>query len=196
LDRFLVVADGLAGSTALSGVVKISVRPPEAGGQEQVAVQFPALDLQAGFSALLRQCHGASSELASYTRTRNILGRAAHDSSDGHREARLAMLDAWGQAVKMLRRRSVRYLVHEAFAAREGWEAFRPDAEAAPSPDSLLQTFNYGDLIHWGDGRDDVRGPDDDYAAAKQRFEFFVAAAGLTHVYIGFAELIRAATRT
>ena len=51
--------------------------------------------------------------------------------------------------------------------------------------------YNYGDLIHW-EARTDVRVGTPAYLAAWQRFQFFLAAAGLAHIYIGFGELVKA----
>lgn len=191
LDRFVSVTHGLAASGVVSSGASVQVQPPVDGMPEAVTVDFPPMDLQAGFSTLLRQCHESKHDPARYDCVRRILVAASKDLSDPERSDRLATLEVWNRARKRLLHRSLEGLMCDAFVEREGWAAFQRTEECTPK--DLLRIFNYGDLIHWASARDDVVPPEDAYSAAHQRFAFLQAAVGLAHFYIGFGELVRAA---
>ena len=62
------------------------------------------------------------------------------------------------------------------------------------SPETLISTFQYGDLIHWTDKRSVIEAADSDpFQRALLRMDFLEAATGLTHVYLGFSLVVRAA---
>ena len=62
------------------------------------------------------------------------------------------------------------------------------------SPQNLISVFQYGDLIHWGDKKAEIIGPDKDpFAHAWQRMAFLEAMLGLSHLYMGFSLVIGAA---
>ncbi len=190
-DRFVFVTRALAASGLVSWMGGMNVVPGDGTREESVTANFPPLDVQAGFASLLRQCNAAG-EATQYDRVKNIIWQASRQAGDAHSADRVAALRIWREAVIRLRRKSLNQLVMDQFVEHEGWKAF--ENTERHSPQEVLKTFNYGDLIHWGSERDDVLSPDEDaFRAADQRFAFLGAALGLAHVFIGFGELVRAA---
>ena len=62
-------------------------------------------------------------------------------------------------------------------------------------PLQLISLYNYGELIHFGERREKLKevigaGP---FEENWTKMEFMIAAAGLSHFYIGFGLLIQAA---
>lgn len=190
VDRFVRTTHDLADSLVMNAPGEFS-GSFDKEGEEQVHVDFPARDAQAGFTVFLRQCH-ADGEPTRYRRVYNVLWLAASAAADASRERRLEELRAWYEALTLLRQKSVRQLVRDRFVSEEGWEVF--DDHEPRSPDKLLRIYQYGDLIHWGDLRGEVVKDDRTYEAARQRYEFFGAAIGLAHALVGFGELARVAT--
>jgi hypothetical protein len=191
LSRFVSVTQSLARSAVVGTTASVSCGPSSDGQSEELVVDLPPVDLQAGFSTLLRQCHSSGHDPARYDRVRSILGRASAGATDGRGPERMATLKRWHLAVKSLRRKSLEQLLHETFVDREGWLGF--ERTEMQTPDELLETFNYGDLIHWTLERDELVSRGDPYTEALQRFAFLSAAVGLAHIYIGFGALVRSA---
>ena len=100
---------------------------------------------------------------------------------------------AWRSAARRLHTKSLNQLIRDKLVAEERLRAFRYDEEHTPA--ELLRIYDYGDLIHW----DRERSPElaafeqDPFTASDRRLAFLDAASGLAHLYIGFAELARAA---
>lgn len=191
VERFITVTERLAESTTISSRGGMRMIPDQNGGNDVIETNFPSADAQAGFAVLLRQCH-VTDEPASYDHVRNALWIASSAATDDRVLARQADLRAWHRSVKSLRRRSLDQLVRDKLVQEEQCGVFAWQED--DSPEELLRTFNYGDLIHWGTGRRTLSNSDDEYLVAQQRFRFFNAALGLAHVYIGFGQLLRAAT--
>lgn len=186
-ERFVYVSAALAQSNVLSSNVSITVTP---GAGEEVLAQFPPIETQTGFSALLRQCDRPN-EPASYRHVHAILWRANElDRDDLRRAARQRALEGWSALIKSLHRRSLNQLVRDKLVAVEGWRIFEYVEDL--SPEALIRAFNYGDLIHWGDRRPELA-TGDALSVADQRFAFLSASVGLAYALIGFGELVRAA---
>jgi hypothetical protein len=94
---------------------------------------------------------------------------------------------------KTLRLRSLNQLIRDKLVADEGLQALAYDEEHSPA--YLLRLYNYGDLIHRDSGKSAVVAEfeRDPYIESDRRLAYLDAASGLAHLYIGFAELARAA---
>jgi hypothetical protein len=192
LDRFVAASEALAMSGVMTEPVGVSVHIDNETGAESVDATFPRVDLQMGFATLLRQCNN-DDEAASFARVKDALWALTKNYNDEDSTARFDYLKAWYAAERALRQRSLQKLVRDCLVEREGWSAFDYPEDAQPQ--QLLSIFNSGDLIHWGDRVDDVLSSQvDEPSAAKQRNDFRDAAVGLAHLYIGFGQLVRAAT--
>ena len=189
--RFVYVTESLAASAAVSSPGGITMSPAFHGEEEIIQTDFPPVDAQVGFAGLLRQCHNAS-EPASFKHVHNALWLAASSAQDQEAPERITAIKDWHRAIKSLRRNSLDQLIRDKLVREEGCGIFAWQEEM--SPEQLLRTFNYGDLIHWGDGRVSLSTSDDEFAVVYQRYEFLRAGLGLAHIYIGFGELVRAAS--
>jgi hypothetical protein len=187
-SRFVEMSDNLATSALLNSASSITVQPSSFGDDTVTMVNFPPFDIQAGFATTLRHSDDPN-ELASYSRVKNSLAVACQRASDTQATRRGRAVTEWGRAVKCLHRKSLEQLLRERLVSEEGLSGF--DFEELYPPRQLLQMFNYGDLIHWTQA-ETVRTDGPAFLAKWQRFEFFLAAAGLAHIYIGFGELTRA----
>lgn len=194
VERYVHVAGQLAGSGLLNALREgFNVRMPEGPfGPEEVRPEFSRTDLQVGFAGLLRQCD-STKERASFHGVRGILTRKAADVHDDAHEARLGYLKTWRDAAKTLRLKSLNQLIRDKLVADEGLQAFAYGEEHSPA--YLLSLYNYGDLIHWDSDKSAVVAEfeRDPYIESDRRLAYLDAASGLAHLYIGFAELARAA---
>jgi hypothetical protein len=60
------------------------------------------------------------------------------------------------------------------------------------SPRELIETFLYGDMLHWGSGRERLSTWNvTDRATAEVEFEMRTDAHALGHFYAGFADVVR-----
>ena len=65
--------------------------------------------------------------------------------------------------------------------------------DAAP-PEQTISDYFYGDQLHWDSKRDIVAEREKNpFLDGLYRYEFFKAAAGLSHLYVGFATLVEVA---
>jgi hypothetical protein len=190
VDRFVGLTQQLAASGVANAFCSVQVSHNRETDEMTVVPTFPALDLQAGFTALLRQCE-SHEEPASYDKVRDILWLASEAATDSHRVERLDQIRMWHAAVKALRKKSVNQLLRERLIANEGFQVLAYDEERTPA--DLLRTFNYGDLIHWGTRRDEIAAAQDELGTAQLRFDFLEGALGLAHAVVGVGELVRAA---
>jgi hypothetical protein len=194
VERYVHVAAELAGSGLLNALREgFNVRMPEGPhGPEEVEADFSRTDLQVGFAGLLRQCD-STKERASFHGVRGILTRKADAVHDDARTIRLAHLNAWRDAAKKLRLKSLNQLIRDKLVADEGLRAFAYTEEHSPA--YLLNLYSYGDLIHWDSDKSAVvtEFERDPYIESDRRLAYLDAASGLAHLYIGFAELARAA---
>lgn len=194
VERYVRVAGELAGSGLLNALREgFNVQIPQGPyGPEEIEREFSRTDLQVGFAGLLRQCD-STQERASFHGVRGILTQKANAVHDVMREMRLAHLKAWRDAAKTLRLKSLNQLIRDKLVADEGLQAFAYNEEH--SPEYLLSLYNYGDLIHWDSDKSAVvtEFERDPYIESDRRLAYLDAASGLAHLYIGFAELARAA---
>ena len=140
----------------------------------------------AGFFVTLRQCRD-SSEKANFGRAKNLLALAARDATDERADERRDAIKTWAKAESRLRQRSVHQLVRDRFVQVEGWKGF--DIKEPRSPHEILELLGYGDLVHWDPEQHDVAFGTLQADATLLQFQFFVAATGLAHLYVGFGEL-------
>jgi hypothetical protein len=184
-ERFIGTTRHLVASTLLNSMSGVTVHQEHPGNEPVTTVDFPLFDLQAGFAVTLRQCDDPA-EPASFSRVKNALALACKQATDPGASSRAAIVEAWGRATKRLQARSAEQLVRDRFVSEEGWRGF--DFNETHSPRQLVKMFNYGELIHWS-AKTDVRAGTPEFLAAWQQYEFFAAAVGLAHIYIGFGEL-------
>jgi hypothetical protein len=152
---------------------------------------FSKKDAQVGLTTLLRQCEEPK-EPARFDRVYKILRDVVTSTDDIARDARIARLESWARARKQLRHRSLNQLMRDALVRERGYEALGYREEHSPA--YLLDAYNYGDLIHWGNKATVVSGWEiDPVREQEQRLASLDAATGLAHVHLGFGALAEAA---
>lgn len=200
LRRFVDTAANLAGSALLNSSDGVVIHLPDAGnpGPEKVETNWSAADITTGFATLFRQIY-ADEERASFNAVQAILMRHTKATRDAHQATRDTMLRAWGSAVGKSRQQSVRKsallkMMDERLMPR------LPDHELEHYPDpetpaQTISTYFYGDHIHSDDkhGHASVVSGRDPFDDAWYRMAFLEAAAGLSHLFIGYAVLVRTA---
>lgn len=187
--RFVEMAGHLAASTLLNSNAGVTIRSKEAGAYSGHDNTFPGKDIEIGFSTLLRHLDD-DKENASYQKVKNDLSQACAAATDPAAEVRRETLELWSKKVKLIHRKSADQLVRDRLVRDEGLNAFAFDEEYIPR--RLIQMYDYGDLVHWAEFKEAVQPKDAPFSADWQREAFFRAAAGVAHVYIGFAELVKA----
>lgn len=192
--RFIATTHDLAECSIVNVTGGFDVRWPDGATGEPVVedLDLPARDLQAGFTALLRQCLAPNDEIT-VSRIHSILWQASEAATDLHRDERLDQLRTWSRVLKRLRQKSLPQLVRDRYVEEEEWTLF--DHQEPRTPDELLLAYQYGDLLHWGEKhRDAVPADRESLEGAARQLDYLTAAVGLTHALIGFGELARAAT--
>jgi hypothetical protein len=190
VERYVATAKDLAQSGVVNSIGGFDVTIADKTNEETVVLDFPRRDLQAGFATFLRQCHSEADD-ASFEYVHEILSTPAASATNASRAERIRQLELWQDVVRRLRAKSLNQLVRDRIVAEEGWKIC--DFEEEKKPTELLREHNYGDLIHWGSERGALPSQEQQFEAAYERSEFFDAALGLAHAYIGFGELARAA---
>jgi hypothetical protein len=189
--RYIGVAKDLAQSMAVNQAQGFRVHLTSIEDIGQVEDWFSKKDAQIGLATLLRQCEEPK-EPARFDRVYRILRDAVESTDDIAQHARLARIDSWARARKQLRHRSLNQLMRDGLVRQRGYEALRYREEHSPA--YLLEAFNYGDLIHWGNKATVVSAWEvDPVQEQEQRLAFLDAATGLAHVHLGFGVLAEAA---
>jgi hypothetical protein len=197
-DRYVRTARGVAGSVALNHGGGMTVRIGDDGLTETIDADLPPADAVAGFAALLRHFYSPE-EKASFRAVSNLLNRENTLRADDRSTTRAAALKAWQEIEGRSRRRSIQNqaiqrLIVNGVAPRD------PDLETYPDPappEEIISDYFYGDHLHWGRKAAVVdQRATDPFTDAYFRTAFLNAAAGLAHIYIGFAALVETATST
>jgi hypothetical protein len=194
LERFIHTAEELSESSILSGRNEMTVNIDDGGLAESVETQFATSEITRGFTTLLRQMHSKEkSDPARFVRVHEILKTTTERAKDDQTDERLEQLDAWKKARANLLQANLKVLVGQKLRAEGRMPAGIP-GEGGMSPQTLISAYQYGDLIHWGPQRDKLEAvKNDPFEDAMQRMSFLDAAAGLSHVYMGFSLVVRSA---
>ena len=140
-----------------------------------------------------RQCFDPT-EAASYARAHLAL-RSAAVAQD--LEGDVELLDAWGRVHKKLRRRPPKTWV-ELKVYRQHTDNTSPGVNAGvtylhhPRISELIETYLYGDVVHYGSRRDQLATIEsEEFSAASHAMTLHQGLAGLTMFYLGVAGGIR-----
>lgn len=190
LTRYAQTAERLTATSVLNdgGTIKIDLMTGT------VDRSLPADDATLGFAALLRQCFKDAEE-ASFDRVRKTLARGAHTAGE---EEASQVLAQWKAAHRTLQRKHLRALLHQlavdaGYTPSDGEDgAQRAGIDEEITPRELIEVFLYGDMLHWGEGRDRLREwAATERGAAEVEFEMRTDAHALGHFYAGFASVVR-----
>jgi hypothetical protein len=193
LERFISAAGELAESTLLNSSDGVTVHvPDEENEAERVETSFSSREATRGFVVLFRQIHSREkSDPARFQRVREILKVLNDRAADKHAEERNRQIDAWAQARGILLGENLKVRVGEKLATERKWANEMIPGRGGLSPQQLISGYQYGDLIHWGHGREIVDAvANDPFERAWQYMAFLEAVTGLAHLYIGFSLLV------
>jgi hypothetical protein len=197
--RFVEHAESIAGTSLMSAEDTVTISLPDEGAGEAVEADFSAHDVTVGFMTLFRQFY-ADDEEASFSRVRKVISQRLHDA--GHDED-VGVVKQWQKANARLRRQTLEEWVQEEMITdgQMPGTSVGPDGKehsmvvrAPDSPDQLLRQRWYGGDIHWGRYRTQVTALEaDPFMAALADITARSAAVDLTHLYLGFAVVVRRA---
>jgi hypothetical protein len=185
-SRFVEKSESLARSPFLAHPTRMSVKVDIRDGRqtEEIETDFPNEESERGFLALLRQFAHAD-ETASFKRVQDIAMRT--DNSEGSPNGET--LRAWGKYHRKLLARTPTAWTYRKVLSNMPEEAIPHQRD--PRVDQLLRTYFYGEVIHFGEGRDDLaRLSPDAFWAANNRMTLYEGASGLAHFYMGYATVV------
>lgn len=191
LQRFLDTCEELAGAILLShrGGLTVEVRE----GIETTTLDEPSNEAIRGGLVLFRQIT-SDNEPASYGAVRKIIGRAIHETRDEQYDARDEWQRRWNRARAELLGGLLTSMADRKVVNEIGGHASVPVAAETVRPMELLSLFQYGDLIHWGKGRGELRElMKDDLIYKWQRFHFLEVVIQLSHFYLGYSVIVQRA---
>jgi hypothetical protein len=195
LGRFVLVCRRLAGYSAISSDSCLSFASRGGPNESDINLDFPSDEAFSAASLCFRQLHSGNED-ASFDRVKGRLSKAVQQLAEGDRADATAILEQWKSARGKLMNQLLETLVCRKAAPPN------PPADFAFSysnihPESLIKTFQYGDLIHFSDERENLRLLTKHRANdAYNRYAVLLAISGLSHLYFGFALLIEAALHT
>jgi hypothetical protein len=189
LSRYVAMSERLLATTVMNADASVTVDLVTGG----VTKSTPADDVTVGFAALLRQFFKPGEE-ASFDRVRKALSRVAHEAGADDVEA---VLTQWKRAHQTLLSHHLRALMYS-LAVDAGLEESPSDGGRRVSaidelpPRELIEVFLYGDMLHWGAGREQLREwSKTERGAAEMEFHMRNDAHVLAHFYAGFAAIAR-----
>jgi len=195
LRRYVTTCESLARSGFLNTGRNYILGTSNGQLAEDSLLEGPDEDFTRSAAVLFRQLYEPH-EAASFNRARNLLSE--HVSQHGARsdtEELVDILRQWRLAHTDLLKAPLPLIAdNAAMAYRSGGPRLPVDLGDLPSPPELFRLFAYGDLIHWGERRDEL-------AAYKQnagldlvlQVNFLESLLPLSHFYLGFGVLVKSA---
>lgn len=195
IQRYIASCEELSESTVLShnGGVTVNLKRADDGSTKQtVTAQFPPREAIRGTTVLFRQLY-STEERASYTTVRKIIGRRIHECADADRDRRNETQKRWNKAHGQLRAYLLTFLADRAACEAQGWAtAMIPNVDV--KPEAVIKLFQYGDLIHWGDGAEELGElSKDEFHHAWNTMHYLETVIQLSHFYLGYSLLAKAA---
>ena len=195
IRRYISCCEELSESTVLSssGGVTVNLKRADDGRTQQtVSAEFPPREAIRGTTVLFRQLY-STEERASYTKVRKIIGRRIHECADKDRDHRDEMQRRWNKAHGQLRAYLLTFLADRTVCEARGWATnMIPNADV--KPEAMIKLFQYGDLIHWGEGAEELsRLSEDEFNQAWNTLHYLETMIQLSHFYLGYSLLAKAA---
>ena len=191
LQRYIDVCEKIARSTALNSDAGMTVSQAKPGEEPTVTSSFSPEDAEAGFTAYFRQLY--DNDTAGFNQAMRILIAAYPDETMPEN----AELRVWGKAAGRLRGRSVIRATIERLAENGEIAAASIAGDTYPDtqpPEQAISERMYAEQLHWNPQKVatvQARHRNDAYLEPAARLEYMTAAAGLSHLYMGFAEVVR-----
>lgn len=189
LARFRQVAMALGDSAVInaSWSFKATFKP---GQEDVVDGKLPSNIEMAGFATFLRQCD-VQHEKASFNKVQKILGKSLTTQTPEIQAAGGRILKSWRKARADMKKAFIDQLVVRRLVA-----AGQASPDSMPTypwtPERLMKMFQYGELIHWGDEKEQLSKVTAVSPGQRRYIEFrFVEAAQyFGYFYVGITALI------
>lgn len=191
LLRFIEMSRRLARFTVINEDTTLSVGTDPGTNDWHVRVVNPPADESfLGASAAFRQLHN-DGEPASFMNAHNALFKAMKTLPEEQQELIKQTVPQWRAARGKLMNHTIQTLTALKVANAT---LDKPISFGNINPDELIRTFNYGDSLHFGDGKDRL----DDLLAdpfhqAYYTYCALISILGLSHLYFGFSVLLDSA---
>jgi len=188
LRRFVTCCREMAESEMLNDKQEVSFKV--SAGEPVIERSLSSKEVMRGFVVLFRQMYADDDE-ASFRKVHRLLSRLNEAVDDEHTPQRRELLKSWRRAEGKLRADRLRVLAL-AKLQEEGETSPPPGpVHQDPSPTELISAYNYGDLIHWGKGKNALSSySHEPFDEARRVISFLESVAGLCHLYMGFGVLI------
>jgi hypothetical protein len=179
--RFIESCRELASYETISADFAVSISKKD-GVASHTTTQISREQMR-GTAVLFRQLHGT--DRASYNTVLSILSRLIERTDDGRKPQRRAILQAWRGAHGALQQRTVDKIVQDKIYHPAG----SPRDTTRNTPTELLASHFNGDLIHWGNRRDEHESHDV-FERDMRQLDFLRSLGGLAHFYFGFSLML------
>lgn len=193
LQRFVHACEQLATSRLINYPIKSKLQFGQ-GTTEESFIDRPDDEVMRGALTLFRQIY-VGSEPASFGTVKNIIARRARDSAGERGAEALRQIAVWVKAHSDLERAPLPMIADEAVMAfQDGRERAEVDWPDFMRPRVLVETYAYGDFIHWGERVDERQAfgssPTMEVMAMGDLLDVI---CGFGHLYMGFARAVEQA---
>jgi hypothetical protein len=194
LRRYLATCRALAGYRLINDDHSFNMYHAKGEETDSLKVTLPTHEEFSGFSATFRQVHN-DGEPASFIKTWKLLNKALNEASITHEERmeHRRIIKDWKTARNALKLNAAATLIAEKSVPNLKPDSPRPLKGIVP--EDLIQRYNYGDTLHWGDKRGELAElmNGDPFHASFYKYCCTCTMTSLSHLYFGFAELVAAA---
>ncbi|WP_235631017.1 hypothetical protein [Mycobacteroides abscessus] len=195
LERFVKVCRRLAGYSAINDDSRLTFKFKGENEDPEFNVDFPNDESFSAAALCFRQLHSGNED-APFDRVKGRLSKAIGQLREGDRSAPKDILEQWKSARGKLMTQLLHTIVCLKVVPPNRPTGF-PVSYHNIHPEELITTFQYGDVIHFSDRRENLRVLTENATNdAYYRYAVLLAITGLSHLYFGFALLIEAALKT
>ncbi|MFR9767751.1 hypothetical protein [Nocardia sp. SC052] len=189
--RFVTTCQNLAGYTVINdstGGMNITSKD----GEWTLVAELPTHQEFTGISATFRQIHNDKENASFIAARRAIKNAILRLETEATRQKARTTIKAWSKAREALSGKMIETLICDRLMS--GAPDSTPRSLQGIDPDYIIQTYNYGETLHWGNRREALEKLEDD--PTKEKFHKVCCLHSMTqlsHLYFGFAELCASA---
>lgn len=189
-ERFITVCRRLAGYSAINKDSRLTF--VDHGHGANIELDFPSDEAFSAAALAFRQLHSGNED-APFDKVKGRLFQALNGIPTPQSKEAKAVLQQWVSARGKLMNQLLETIVCRK-AAPPGGPPDAPYSYYNINPEKLINTFQYGDLIHFSGERENLRAlMKEEVNAHYYRYAVLLAITGLSHLYFGFALLAEAA---
>lgn len=189
LRRFVGLTVELTESTLLNEGEAYTVHLDDLTSPEHVTARFTKPEAMRGFATLFRQFYDPQ-EQASFSRTSRIAHDAAGAAAGASPDSRRETVKSWALAHRRLQRERLDVVVRKKLGAEKifPYDPLYGDDEP---PRTLINTYNYGEYLHWGSQALAIESvAPDPFFRTDHRYRLGDSMVGLAHLYVGYGQLL------